>query len=438
MFSKVLMHPTHSQKTTGPTIELRVEEAIVLSTDVPLKESSSIPTVRSLAHKSLGWFLLIVLVSAIPAFLEGFDSELYFFGSPYIVHNVHGTVALLGSIGTGFALGIAIFSIVGGYLFDRFSVKYTIILSVVIFAVFTIMTGYATSPAMLFLARFLVGIGVGIFQPAIVALLGDIFFETRGRAVSAFAVFFGAGLFAGPLLITPFLPHYQTPFVISGVAAVISLIAFYLVLPPTYKKIEKRTVGFAGIFHRNVLILSGSIFMFGIALFGYLGYYSDYLLKGLALAPGTAAAVASMGGLGGLICAFPIGYLADRFGRKYIVSLAAFLIMIGSLGMFAVSSNVSALIVFTFTFGAGWGIYVDLAATMGQDSVDDSIAGTVTGWLFLIFNVGALLGGPIFAALIPSGFRLAGLVTLGLSSVISLFLTLLTRPVLESNIVATE
>ncbi|MHB1956644.1 MAG: MFS transporter [Sulfobacillus sp.] len=404
----------------------------------PTPESTPGATVRSLAQKSVGWFLLIVLVSAIPAFLEGFDTELYFFGSPYIVHNVHATAALLGSIGTGFALGIAIFSIVGGYLFDRFSVKYTIMLSVTIFAVFTVLTGYAATSGTLFLARFLVGVGVGIFQPAIVALLGDIFFETRGRAVSAFAIFFGGGLFAGPLIITPFLPHYRTPFILSGVAAVISLIVFYFVIPPTYKKMEKRAIRFSGIFRRNVVILSGSIFMFGIALFGYLDYYSDYLLKGLALAPGVAAGIASMGGLGGLICAYPIGYLADRFGRKYIVSLAALLIMVGSFGMFTVSHNVTALIVLTFAFGAGWGIYVDLVATLGQDSVDDSIAGTVTGWLFLVFNIGALLGGPIFSALLPSGFVVAGLVTLGLASMISFVLTLLTRPILQSNIVLKE
>ncbi len=409
-----------------------------MSATHPTPESTPGATVRSLAQKSVGWFLLIVLVSAIPAFLEGFDTELYFFGSPYIVHNVHATAALLGSIGTGFALGIAIFSIVGGYLFDRFSVKYTIMLSVTIFAVFTVLTGYAATSTTLFLARFLVGIGVGIFQPAIVALLGDIFFETRGRAVSAFAIFFGGGLFAGPLIITPFLPHYRTPFILSGVAAVISLIVFYFVIPPTYKKMEKRAIRFSGIFRRNVVILSGSIFMFGIALFGYLDYYSDYLLKGLALAPGVAAGIASMGGLGGLICAYPIGYLADRFGRKYIVSLAALLIMVGSFGMFTVSHNVTALIVLTFAFGAGWGIYVDLVATLGQDSVDDSIAGTVTGWLFLVFNIGALLGGPIFSALLPSGFVVAGLVTLGLASMISFVLTLLTRPILQSNIVLKE
>ncbi len=407
-----------------------------------MSEKAALPadnvTVRALAYQSSWKFFLIVIVSALPAFMEGFDSNLFAFGAPYIVHQVHATAALLGTLATGFALGIAIFSLVGGYLFDRFSVKYTIVMSVVIFALFTVLTGFATSPVVLFVARLLVGVGIGIFQPAIVALLGDIFFETRGRAVSAFAVFFGGGLFVSPFVIQPFLPHYRIPFIISGLVSLAVLVAFVLVIPRTYKKMSRRRVGFSAVFHRNLLILSASIFLFGICLFGFLGYYSDYLLKGLGLASGQAATVYSMGGLGGLICAFPIGYLADKLGRKYIVSLAAFLIMVGSLGMFLVSRNIAALVALTFAFGAGWGIYVDLVATLSQDSVDDAIAGTVTGWIFLLFNVGALFGGPIFGRLLPAGFVTAGVVTLGFSSVLSFVLTLLTRPVTESNIVVEE
>ncbi|POB09588.1 MFS transporter [Sulfobacillus sp. hq2] len=401
----------------------------------PRPQPASEVTVRSVARRSTAMFVLIVIISAIPAFLEGFDTNLYTFGSPFVVHNVHGTVALLGEVSTGYAFGVAVFSLVGGYLFDRYSVKYTIMTSVVIFAFFTVWTGYVTSPTGLFIARLGVGIGVGIFQPAIVALLGDIFFETRGRAVSAFAVVFGLGLFVGPYLMNPFLPHYRTPFILSGIAAVISLLLFYLIIPKTYKKLEKRQVGFSGLFHRNVVVLSFAIFLFGIALFGFLGYYAEYLLKAIALSSAHSAEIVSMSGLGGFICAFPIGYLADKLGRKRIVSFAALLIAIGCLGMFSVGNSIPLLLILTFIFGAGWGIFVDLVATMGQDSVDDSIAGSVTGWLFLVFNIGALLGGPLFAALLPAGFETAGLVTLGLTSVLSLIFTLMTRPVDHSNIV---
>jgi ACS family hexuronate transporter-like MFS transporter len=395
-------------------------------------------TVRSLAHKSTGTFWLIVVIAAIPAFLEGFDSNLYVFGSPIIVHQIHGAVSLLATAASGYAAGIAIFSIVGGYLFDRFSVKYVVIGSVAFFTAFTLLTGFVRTPVELLVVRTLVGVGIGVFQPAILALLGDMVFETRGRAVSAFAVFFGGGLLAGPYLIAPFLPHYQIPFIISGLASLAGLIVFYLVIPKTYKTLDRTKIALAGVFTRNVIFLSLSILFFGIALFGVSSYFSDYLLKFLLLPKIEAATIVGMTGLGGLVCAFPIGYLADRLGRKTGVTVSAALVMIGGVGLFIVSRNVAALIVLTLAFGAGRGIYASLVAALGQDSVDDAIAGSVTGWLFLVFNLGAFLGGPIFASLLSHGFATAGFLTVGLSSVLALLLTLLTRPIRQSNIVDQE
>ena len=405
-----------------------------MSQQQPGTENAESVTVRSVSRHSTRQFILILVIASIPAFLEGFDNNLFTFGAPYIVHNVHGTSTLLGTLATGYALGIAIFSMVGGYLFDRTPVKYTVMASIALFAGFTVLTGYVTTPWALFVMRLGVGVGVGIFQPAAAALLGDIFFETRGRALSLFSVLFGLGLFVGPYLIGPFLPHYRIPFVLSGIAALISLILFAIFIPRTYKVLEKQNIKLSGMFNRNVIILSLAIFLFGITLFGFLGYYSDYLLNILRLNSGVSAGIYSMGGLGGLICAFPIGYLADKIGRKQGLILASLLIVIGSVGMFSVAHNVLLLFVLTFLFGAGWGIFVVLSIGLAQDSTHDAIAGSVTGWIYLIFNVGALLGGPMFSLLIPLGFKAAGLITLGLSSIISFVLSLLTRPVTRSNI----
>ncbi len=405
-----------------------------MSQQQPGTENAESVTVRSVSRHSTRQFILILVIASIPAFLEGFDNNLFTFGAPYIVHNVHGTSTLLGTLATGYALGIAIFSMVGGYLFDRTPVKYTVMASIALFAGFTVLTGYVTTPWALFVMRLGVGVGVGIFQPAAAALLGDIFFETRGRALSLFSVLFGLGLFVGPYLIGPFLPHYRIPFVLSGIAALISLILFAIFIPRTYKVLEKQNIKLSGMFNRNVIILSLAIFLFGITLFGFLGYYSDYLLNILRLNSGVSAGIYSMGGLGGLICAFPIGYLADKIGRKQGLILASLLIVIGSVGMFSVAHNVLLLFVLTFLFGAGWGIFVVLSIGLAQDSTHDAIAGSVTGWIYLIFNVGALLGGPMFSLLIPLGFKAAGLITLGLSSIISFVLSLLTRSVTRSNI----
>lgn len=393
-------------------------------------------TVRAAAQRGPRWLWVIVFVAAAPALLEGVDSNLFAFGGPFIVHDVHATVASLGLLATGYALGIAVFSLVGGYLFDRISVKGTVLVSVVIFAGATLWTGLSSTLPELFISRFLVGIGVGMFQPALVALLGDILWETRSRAISVFALFFQGGIFVAPLFEARFLPAYRVPFLVASAVALVLLVIFYTVIPKTYKTQEAARVPLRGLMNRNVVVLSLSVLFFGVALFGFTGYFSAYLLKGLGMAPGVAAPIAGAAGLGGFLCAFPIGYLADRFGRKPLLVVAAVLVMVGSFGMFLVSRDIAGLVLSTAAFGAGWGSIVHLVAALGQDSVPDAVAGSVTGWMFMAFNVGAMVGGPLFAAFLGHGYVTAGLVTLGGASVLSFGLALSARPVTESNVIA--
>ncbi|TCP21074.1 putative MFS family arabinose efflux permease [Scopulibacillus darangshiensis] len=390
-------------------------------------------TIRSVAGKSKAHFLLIVLVSVFPGFLEGFDGSLFQFGAPYVVQSIHGSPAMLGILATGYAAGIALFSMVGGFLFDKFSVKYTILLSVAVFSVFTLVSGYAGNLPLLIVARLLVGMGVGMFQPAIIAFLGDLFPEMRGRSVSIFTIIYGGGIFAAPYIISPFLPHFHVPFVVSAALSAISLVLFYLFIPKTYKKAEKHEIGFKGIFNRNIVVLSMLILFFGVTLFGYLGYYSQYLLKVLSLSPGQAAAISSMGGLGGMITAFPLGMLADKIGRKQIVRLSGFLVLIGSVGIFSVGDHIIALFIFTFIFGIGFG-YAGFIAALGQDCVKGHLAGRVTGWLFLLYNLGSIIGGPVFALFIPFGFSKAGIITLGISSLLTFMLSFMIQNVSKSSI----
>lgn len=403
--------------------------------EVTVKTMKAPDTLRGRARQSRTMFIVMVLVAGLPALIEGFDTSLYAFGSPYILKDMHAhSLALLGLIGTAYALGIAVFSLIGGLLFDYFSVKWTVMIAVLIFAIFTLLTGYAPNVMSLFWMRLLVGFGEGMFQPAIITLLGDIFFETRGRGVSVFAVFFGAGVFFSPYVIAPFLPHVQIPFAISALLSVIVLGLFAWIIPPVYKTVTARRLQLGNIFNRNVLALSTSIFLFGISLFGFRSYFSDYLLFGLHLVKAQAATIASMEGLGGLLLAFPLGSLADKWGRKPVVSVASVLVMLGSLLVFSGSGQVGFLIFSTFLFGAGWGVYVDLVSALGQDSVSDVIAGTVTGWLLLIFNVGALLGGPLFGLLLHQGYQKAGLFGIGIPAVLAFVMTLATKPVRTSNI----
>ena len=209
-----------------------------------------------------------------------------------------------------------------------------------------------------------------------------------------------------------------------------------MVIPVTFKKEKPTTkLNIKNVFNRNIILLSISVFFFGIALFaGYLGYFSDYLIKGLLISKGNAAIIASMAGAGGFIMAFPIGYTADKIGRKYMVIITSLLIAFGSLGMFFLFTSFAGLIASTFIFGAGWGVYVDLLVALGQDSVEDRIVGTISGFLFFVFNVGTIIGGPLYEALLSMGFKKTSLLSVIIPAFLAVLFVVFTKKMTKSTI----
>jgi MFS family permease len=388
-------------------------------------------TVRLMAQQSGLLFFLIVAIAAFPSFLQGLDAELYFFGSPYIVSSVHATAVFIGLTATSYTLGILFFSYAGGFLFDVFSAKYTLVLAVSIFSIFVFLTGYVTSIYELLIFRLIVGFGIGMFQPAMLSFLGDILVKFRGRSIIAFEVFFGFGYFVAPYLIEPFLPDYKIPFMITGLISLISIVLFIAVVPPVYSKIEKRKLGLRAVANRNIVILSVAVFLFGIALLGLLSYLSDFLLHVLHYSVFDTALAASMMGLAGVIFAYPLGYGSDkaRSGRKAFIIMTLGASTVGSLGIFFLGDLVGliAMIGFVFIFGIGRGLSVIFITAAAQDSVGDSLVGRISGVIYTMFNIGAIMGGPLMGTLSTAyGFKIGGLVAVTIpllvATVFSIFL----------------
>ncbi|KAA9029454.1 MFS transporter [Niallia endozanthoxylica] len=362
-------------------------------------------------------------MAGLPAFLEGFDYNVFAFSSPAIIESIQAPIAMLGLLTTGQAVGAALFSIVGGFAFDRLSVKNTILISVALFSVFTFVSGFVSSLTLLIIARLFVGIGIGMFQAAILSFLGDIFYEKRGSALSTFSVFYGGGMFVGPYLVSAFLPNYHTSFIVTGITSLITLILIYLFIPKTYKQIEKQKFKMKELLNKNVILISIASFFYGVTLFAFLGFSSQYFLNELSIPSGQAATIFSMYGIAGVIISFPLGMLADKFGAKRVFILTALFILIGSIGLFSVGSNILLLGASALIMGAGVGL-PGFAVAIGQNSVGEHMAGTVSGWILFMFGVGQIFGGPLFSVLLPLGFVNAGLISLGLPILLCVILSL--------------
>ena len=102
-------------------------------------------TAREMGMKNRLGLFVIFIVGALPALIVDFDGSAYAFAAPFIISNVNLPLYYLGILISGYAAGIAIFSLIGGLLFDKFSPKLTVTISILIFSVFTITTGYSTT-----------------------------------------------------------------------------------------------------------------------------------------------------------------------------------------------------------------------------------------------------------------------------------------------------
>lgn len=136
-----------------------------------------------------------------------------------------------------------------------------------------------------------------------------------------------------------------------------------------------------------------------------IGYIAPSLLKewGIAkpqLAPVLSAALAGLA-LGSVV----IGPLADRFGRKLLLSGAVCLFGMASL-VSATAGSLDELVAWRFITGLGLGAAMPLAVTLASEFAPSRRRAVLTTAMFTGFPLGAALGGFLSAWMIPQwGWR---------------------------------
>ena len=105
--------------------------------------------------------LHILLLSCLVTFFDGLDFSLIAYTLPFIRDEMGLTEAQMGDVSLAAFLGQMIGSLLGSYIADIVGRRPVIILSTLIAACLTFVTGYAQSPEMLFLLRLLGGLAIG-------------------------------------------------------------------------------------------------------------------------------------------------------------------------------------------------------------------------------------------------------------------------------------
>ncbi len=315
---------------------------------------------RALLAASLGWML------------DSFDVMLYslVLASLILDPQLHLSKQLAGTLGSLTLIAAAIGGLVFGLIADRFGRTRALMLSVLLYAVFTAACGLAQTVAQLAIFRLLLGLGMGGEWASGASLVAESFSdEHRGKALGLMQSSWAIGYALAALTVALILPRYgwRAVFFVGIIPAILTLwirrkveepAAWQALHPPANFVILSgakdpcispspaigKTPTFLNLFRGKLLRLTLVItLMNACCLFAWWGFnlwVPAYLSLprangGIGLATHSMTAIVVFMQLGMFIGYLTFGILADTFGRKrtyiaYLLSAAALMLAFGA------------------------------------------------------------------------------------------------------------
>ena len=180
----------------------------------------------------------LILLCALVAMLDGFDTQSIGFASPAIAPALGININAFGPIFSSNLIGMAIGAMLLAPLADRIGRKYVIAISTFSFGLFSLLTVLADSSSSLMSYRFLTGLGLGAAMPNIIALTSE-YAPRRSCAWLVTIMFAGFpfGAVVGGLISAQMIPlwGWQSVFVLGGVVPIALSLLLLAALPESIR-----------------------------------------------------------------------------------------------------------------------------------------------------------------------------------------------------------
>jgi MFS family permease len=140
----------------------------------------------------------------------------------------------LGIVISAFFLGYAAMQVPGGWLADRFGSKFVVIVTIAMWSLFTVMTGFAWSLLSLIAIRFIFGLAEGGFPSASIKGVAEFFDKESRPKMSALLTSSNyAGSMVAPLIMAPLIIWlgWRHAFTSIGVAGIVFALVYLLFVP---------------------------------------------------------------------------------------------------------------------------------------------------------------------------------------------------------------
>ncbi|MEH0885888.1 MFS transporter [Enterobacter sp. UNJFSC 003] len=332
----------------------------------------------------------------------------------------------VGMVSSSFFTGNLLGTLVTGSLIKRFGFNRSYYLASLIFAAgcagLGVMVGFWSWMAW----RFIAGIGCAMIWVVVEsALMCSGTSRNRGRLLAAYMMVYYVGTVLGQLMVSKLPTDLMSvlPWVTAMVMAAILPLLFTRIVSQSSEHQEATHVWPMLRLRQARLGVNGCIIS-GIVLGSLYGLMPLYLNHQGVSDSGIGFWMAVMVSAG-IVGQWPIGRLADRFGRLLVLRVQVFVVIMGCLAMLSNAAMAPAL----FILGAAGFTLYPVAMAWACEKVEHHQLVAMNQALLLSYTIGSLLG-PTFTAMLMQNYS-DNLLFIMIASVSFIYLLMLLRKVGE-------